>query len=129
MIAPRISARSAELRILDMGTSESDRCLVRATATRWVADEPIPGIVEVQFAQHDGSLVTIHEKCAVIDRGLSKATGYPAEVLLPAEIIAVSTPAWAVRLLHGVANTSGRTDFAVSLNLVVTSRPGSARGT
>lgn len=65
-----------------MGASGSDRCLVRATATRWVADEPFPGIVEVQFTQHDGSVVTIREKCAVIDRDLSKATSYPAEVLL-----------------------------------------------
>ncbi len=93
---------------------------MRATATRWVSDEPIPGIVEVQLAQHDGSLVTIHEKCAVVDRDLSKATSYPTEVLLPAEIIAVSTPACAVRLLYGVEDTSGHADFTVSWSLLVT---------
>lgn len=105
-----------------MATFEKDRCLVRATATRWVSDEPIPGIVEVQFVQHDGSLVTIHEKCAVavIDRDLSKATSYPVEVLVPAEIIAVSTPACAVRLLHGMEDTSGHADFTVSWGLVLT---------
>src|SRR5215475_11419555 len=107
----------------DLGVAFSERCLVRATATRWVADQPIPGMVEVQFTQHDGSVVTIREKCAVIDRDLNKATSYPAEVLLPAEIIAVSTPAWAVRLLHGVEDINGRTDFTVSWSLVETGAP------
>lgn len=94
---------------------------MRATATRWVSDEPIPGIVEVQFAQHDGSLVTIHEKWAVVaDRDLSKATSYPVDVLVDAEIVAASTPACAVRLLHGIEDISGHWEFTVSWDLVVT---------
>jgi hypothetical protein len=106
---------------LDVGTVESRRCLVRATATRWVADEPFPGIVEVQFAQHDGSLVTIHEKCAVIDGDPTKTTSYPAEVLLQAEMVAAGTSAGMVRLLHGVEDAAaGRTSFTVSLDLIVT---------
>jgi hypothetical protein len=114
---------ASDVKDSDVGGAGSDRCLVRATATRWVADQPFPGVVEVEFTEHNGSVVTIREKCAVIDRDLSKATSYPAEVLLLAEIIAVSTPAWAVRLLHGVEDIKGRTDFTVSWSLVVDGAP------
>jgi hypothetical protein len=80
---------------------------VRATAAGRTADVPLQGIVEVQFAQHDGSLVTIHEPCAVIDGDLSKASRYPAEIL-PAEMIAVSTragdPAAALKRTRSVAH-------------------------
>ena len=91
---------------------------MRATATRWVADEPQPGIVEVQFSEYGGGFVTIHAKCAVIGCDLSKASSYPAEVLLAAEIIAVSTPALFVRLLFSVEDISGRTDSTVSWGLI-----------
>jgi hypothetical protein len=94
---------------------------VRATATRWVADEPFPGIVDVQFTECDGSPVTVYEKCAVIDGDLTKTTRYPAEVLLQAEMIAASTSAVAVRLLHGVEDAAGRASFTVSRDSIRTS--------
>jgi hypothetical protein len=103
-----------------VGTVESDRCLVRATATRWVSDEPFPGLLEVQFAEPDGNLVTIREKCAVIDGDLSDTTRYPVEVLLPAETVTISGSERMVRLLHGAEDITGRTDFSVSSRLIVT---------
>ncbi len=75
-----------------MTNDEVDRCLVRATVTRWVADEPFPGVVEVQFAERDGRVVTIHEKCAVVNALLDRTAPYPVEVLLDAQILAVSAP-------------------------------------
>jgi hypothetical protein len=89
---------------------EPGHCLVHATAVRWVADEPFPGMVEVPFAKDDGDIVVIHEKCSVIDVHLDRATNYPVEVWLPAECIAVTTSARAVRLLHGVWDLKDRTD-------------------
>lgn len=91
-----------------------DRCELRATATRWVADEPQPGIVEVQFTDYSGHLVTIHEKSAVVCADLLlPTTRYPVEIRLQCEIVAVGTPSWAVRLLHA-EDISGRTEFDVS---------------
>jgi hypothetical protein len=92
---------------------EPDLCLVHATAVRWVADEPLPGVVEVQFSGHDGQFVTIHGKCSVIGMDLDAATSYPVSVCLPAEILAVSTPAAFVRLLGGVQDVTGRKDFTI----------------
>lgn len=97
-----------------------DRCELRATATRWVADEPQPGIVEVQFTDHSGHLVTIHEKSAVISGDLLlPTTPYPVEIRLQCEIVAVSTPAWAVRLLH-TEDIHGRAEFTVSWQSIYT---------
>lgn len=102
-----------------MGDVEPDRCDLRATATRWVADEPQPGIIEVQFTDYHGRVVTIHEKSAVISGELLPTTDYPVEVRLLCEIIAVSTLAWAVRLVYA-EDVTGRTEFMVNWQAIDT---------
>lgn len=101
-----------------MGSDRADRCLVRATATRWLADDPLPGLVELQFAEHDATVVTIHEKPPVVDVLLDRDTSYPVEVLLDAEIVAAGASAWFVRLLHSVEDLTGRTEFTVGPELI-----------
>lgn len=106
---------------LDMDGFDPDRCELRATATRWVAGGPQLGMVEVQFSDHNGHVVTIREKSAVIGGELLPTTPCPVEVRLLCEIIAVSTPAYAVRLVH-VEDITGRRDFTVSWEIVETER-------
>jgi hypothetical protein len=97
-------------------------------AARWVADQPFPGVVEIQFTEYDGTSVMIHEKASVVNAGLGPAMCYPVEILLDAEIITVSTPAWAVRLLNGIEDLTGRTEFIVGWNLVRSLPAGQERG-
>ena len=91
-----------------------DDAYLMARATRWVSDSPFPGLVEVQFSEQDGTVITIHEKAPVIDPERCRPdAAYPREVALLCRILDATTATYTVRLKHGVEDTRGRDVFVV----------------
>ena len=56
--------------------------LLQALATRWVSDDPQPGIVQIEFIDADGYAHRLQEKSAVLDAAgvLNQHTKYPIEI-------------------------------------------------
>ncbi len=56
--------------------------VLQARVARWIADDPQPGAVRIEFPDADGAVHRIEEKSAVIDRDdrLRPWTRYPVEV-------------------------------------------------
>jgi len=61
---------------------------VRATAVRWVSDEPFPGWVEVHLALADGSAAVFNDKPPIFEDGdrLRPDTDYPIGITLACRI-------------------------------------------
>lgn len=55
---------------------------LRCSATRWVADDPQPGLVEIAFTDADGRIHRFVEKCSVVDADnrLHRSAAFPVEV-------------------------------------------------
>lgn len=62
--------------------------VVEARATRWVADEPFPGLVEIELVDSHGRTHRFTEKCSVVDDGdrLRPDAAYPIEIALACRI-------------------------------------------
>jgi hypothetical protein len=56
--------------------------LLKATATAWVAGEPQPGLVSVEFVDALGVTHVVTDKCSVISETLGPRAAYPMEVEL-----------------------------------------------
>jgi len=55
---------------------------VRVTATRWVGDEPIPGLVEVRLQDANGDTWQFIDKAPLFDESavLTRDTAYPVDL-------------------------------------------------
>jgi hypothetical protein len=101
---------------------------IRATAVRWSADEPFPGLVEVELADADGQLWRFVDKPPIFDREgkLTPAASYPVEVDLACTIIdrtvdrvVVSTAEpWAIE------SVDGQSSFVVRADQLISGAPG-----
>jgi hypothetical protein len=62
---------------------------VRASAIRWVGDEPFPGLVEVTLTDADSRTWTFIDKAPVFDPAgdLGRSTRYPVEVKLACTVL------------------------------------------
>lgn len=56
--------------------------LLRGLVTGWIADDPQPGLVQIEITDADGRVHRLEEKTAVVDAGelLSPHTDYPVEI-------------------------------------------------
>jgi hypothetical protein len=90
---------------------------VRATVTRWIADEPFPGLVEVVLVDATGQGWIFVDKSAMFDPNdvLRSTSSYPTELRLActvvrrtAEDVTVSTAEpW------GLETTEGKSTFVM----------------
>jgi hypothetical protein len=103
---------------------------VRATAVRWVNDEPIPGWVEVHLALADGTVAKLFDKPPMFesdDRRLRPNAKYPVTLSLDCEIVAddrsmqASSGSLYIILAHGISDLSGRITFCVHRESVTAS--------
>lgn len=62
---------------------------VRATARRWVSDEPQPGIVDVEINDADGHTWQFRDKSAIfdVDGILTPQADYPVVIRIPCEVL------------------------------------------
>jgi hypothetical protein len=62
---------------------------LRVQAVRWVADQPIPGIVEVRFRDASGVERVIVDKAPVFDpvNVLTPTATYPIDLGIPVEVV------------------------------------------
>ena len=96
---------------------------LRASAVRWISDEPIPGWVEVEFQDADGVRHVLADKPPIFDADLAPNTPYPVDVLVGCEIVAVAADRIHITTDRpsGIATAAGRTDFVVHPHQLVES--------
>ncbi len=86
---------------------------VTAKAVRWVSDDPVPGIVEVQVVDGHGKAWSFIDKAPMFEEGnkLTRTTAYPTEIELACTVvgsnsdgIVVSTARpWGIETIDGVS--------------------------
>jgi hypothetical protein len=83
-----------------------DMAHVRATAVRWISDEPQPGLVEVQLVLADGSVMSLVDKPPIFDAGdrLRPDAAYPIDLELDCRVLDDRGEALVIELAHGVAD-------------------------
>jgi hypothetical protein len=59
---------------------------------RWLSDEPIPGVVEVEFVDADGMRHILVDKAPIFGADLKPDTPYPVDVLVACEIFDPQDP-------------------------------------
>ncbi len=62
---------------------------IRATAMRWISDEPQPGRIEVEFVDPDGRRWFVRDKAPIFAEppgGFLPTSPYPMPTLIPCEI-------------------------------------------
>jgi hypothetical protein len=97
---------------------------IRASAVKWSADEPIPGLVEVELDDADGQLWRFIDKAPIFDAAgkLTPTASYPLAVDLACTIIdrmgdrvAISTAEpWGLKSVDGQSSFVVRADQLVS---------------
>jgi len=106
---------------------------LRVSITRYVSDQPQPGIVECEFADANGRSWLFVEKTAVVStENLHARTSYPRRGIIACEILSSSQDATGRRILlvgterpWGVESIDGSTRFQVLPSMLVTWEPGS----
>ncbi|GAB3895087.1 hypothetical protein ACFQ1S_04965 [Kibdelosporangium lantanae] len=79
--------------------AEGDNCELPATAECWLADDPQPGMVLVEFNDAHGRPHQLVGKCAWFDGDLLPTSTYPCPTVVPCRIEEVE---------NGVATVSTR---------------------
>jgi hypothetical protein len=79
---------------------------VRATAVRWISDEPQPGIVEVELVLADGSVTSLVDKAPIFDAEdrLRADAVYPIDLELDCRVLDDRGETLVIELAHGVAD-------------------------
>src|SRR5258707_9964638 len=100
---------------------------VRASALRWVSDEPQPGWVEVEFVDAEGHRWLVHDKPPMFAEppgGFLRTSSYPIPTMIPCEIVGSqlsSSGRELVRVtLRHVESTTGESLFLVAATELVT---------
>jgi len=91
---------------------------VLAKVTRWVADEPIPGLVEVVLVDGAGHAWTFVDKTAMFeskDSILLSTSSYPTEVRLACTVVRRTAEAVTVStaMPAGLETTDGKSTFVM----------------
>jgi hypothetical protein len=63
---------------------------LRATALRWISDEPQPGWVEVELVDADGRRWLVHDKPPIVaepPNGFLPTSSYPMPTLIPCHVV------------------------------------------
>jgi hypothetical protein len=104
-----------------------EQAFLRAKAIQWCADEPLPGLVEVELLDADEKPWRFVDKAPIFDPGnaLGPATAYPVELNLACTIIewtddhvVVSTASpW------GIESIEGRSQFVLRSDQVTVTPP------
>ncbi len=70
-------------------------CELRCEITRWVSEDPQPGVVEARFVDAAGSTWVFHEKTAMFPNwdALGPDADYPLASAIAARVLAVATGA------------------------------------
>ncbi|MBM7809886.1 hypothetical protein [Saccharothrix algeriensis] len=97
---------------------------IRCAVTRWV-DDAFPGWVEVRLVEADGTVAALTDKVPAFGLdGVTAGTPLPVPVELACRVLRRERDRHGrelvvVALRHGVADRSGRTEFAVPADQVV----------
>lgn len=60
---------------------------VRVRATRWVSDEPIPGLIEVELVDADSRTWRFQDKTPIFDVMLTAASTYPVDLEIACTVL------------------------------------------
>ncbi|MGZ0151381.1 hypothetical protein ACXJJ3_30305 [Kribbella sp. WER1] len=97
---------------------------LRASAVRWVSDEPFPGWVEVEFEDADGLRHVLADKPPIFGshERLVRDAEYPIDVLVTCEVVAVDADRVRITTERpcGVSTAEGRTEFVVHRRQLLT---------
>lgn len=86
---------------------------VRFIAVAWIADEPIPGLVECQIDATDGDSHRLIDKAPLFSSDLAQDSAYPVELELPCEVEAHDETGVSIRLPFGLEDQQGRSTIHV----------------
>ncbi|CAM3104451.1 hypothetical protein [Stackebrandtia soli] len=100
---------------------------LRCEAVRWIADEPFPGLIEVQFIDADGRTWSLVDKAAIFGAAedLEPDSNYPAAVTVACVLrgadeqvgndggVTISTSP------DGVTSPDGRDTFTVTRDRII----------
>ena len=94
---------------------------VEARATRWVSDEPFPGLVELELIDANGRTWTFIDKAPIFNAAghLTPDARYPLDIKLACTVIAEPSPGEHSHLListaepWGVESVDGESEFLV----------------
>jgi len=104
-----------------------ERAFIRAKAVRWSADEPIPGLVEVEFDDADGQLWRFVDKAPIFAREakLTPTASYPLAVDLACTIIDRMGDRVIVSTAEprGIESVDGQSSFVVRADQLLPSAP------
>ena len=106
----------------------TQQAFIRARAVRWSADEPIPGLVEVEFDDAEGQLWRFIDKAPIFDREgkLTSTAAYPRAVDLACTVIDRTGDRVAVSTAEpwGIESVDGQSSFVVRADQLISSAPG-----
>jgi hypothetical protein len=103
---------------------------IRATALRWISDEPQPGWIEVEFIDADGRRWLVHDKPPMFVEppgdGFLPTSSYPAPTLIPCDLVSREESPDGRELvtviLRHTDTTTGEVRFQVAASELVTAR-------
>jgi len=99
---------------------------IKGRATRWLGDEPNPGIVEVEIVDAFGRVWTFVDKAPIFDEDahLTRMASYPIPILLECLIVDSSDGLLTVSTVepHGLETVDGVSQFVVSNDQVANPR-------
>jgi hypothetical protein len=105
----------------------TERTFIRARAVRWMADEPSPGLVEVEFSDAAGQLCRFVDKAPIFDSTgtLGSSSRYPVELDLACTIVARQANSHVVSTAEpwGLESVDGRFTFVVRPEQLVAAPP------
>jgi hypothetical protein len=105
----------------------AEQAFIRAKAVRWLADEPIPGLVEVEFADADDQRWRFVDKAPIFDREarLTSTASYPMEVDLACTIVDRTADRVVVSTAEpwGIESVDGRSSFVVRADQLISGAP------
>ena len=95
-----------------------DTVYVRAQVVRWVSDEPIPGIVEVQLIDGSGKVWTFVDKYPmfIATGSLSPTSDYPTPLEIACTVVERNSERVIVStaLPYGIETVDGVSDFTLA---------------
>ena len=103
---------------------------IRASALRWISDEPQPGWIEVEFVDADGRRWQVHDKWPMFAEppgGFWPTSYYPARTMIPCDVenrqrLPDGRELVTVLLRHTNA-TTGDVRFQVAASDLITAAP------
>lgn len=106
----------------------AEEAFIRAKAVRWSADEPIPGLVEVELTDASGQLWHFVDKAPIFDREgkLTPTASYPLELDLACTIIDRTADRVVISTAEpwGIETVDGQSRFVVRADQLASREPG-----